>query len=145
MSLFTGSGVALVTPFRDGRVNYEKLHELIEWHISHNTDAIIVCGTTGESSTLSTTEKREIISFSVEKVNGRIPLIAGTGGNNTAEVIELSKYADDQGADGLLIVTPYYNKTTQRGLVSHYFTIVHQLISLSLLSPLPLKPSTLFK
>ncbi|WP_353892314.1 4-hydroxy-tetrahydrodipicolinate synthase [Proteinivorax hydrogeniformans] len=123
MSIFKGSGVALVTPFKDGKVNYEKLEELINWHISNSTDAIIVCGTTGESATLSTEEKKQVITFAVEKTKGRVPLIAGTGGNNTEEVVKMSKFAESQGADGLLIVTPYYNKTTQRGIVNHYFTI----------------------
>ncbi|WP_350344734.1 4-hydroxy-tetrahydrodipicolinate synthase [Proteinivorax tanatarense] len=123
MSIFKGSGVALVTPFKEGKVNFEKLEELINWHISNSTDAIIVCGTTGESATLSTEEKKQVITFAVEKTKGRVPLIAGTGGNNTEEVVKMSKFAESQGADGLLIVTPYYNKTTQRGIVNHYFTI----------------------
>ena len=121
--LFEGSGVALVTPFTEDGVNFEVLEELIEFHIENETDAIIVCGTTGEPSTMSEDEKKAVIKFSVEKVNGRVPVIAGTGGNNTKEVIKMSKYAELAKADGLLIVTPYYNKTTQRGLISHYKAI----------------------
>lgn len=123
MTLFKGSGVAIVTPFKGDGVDYSKLEELIEWHIENQTDAIIICGTTGEASTMSDDEKREAIKFTVDVVNGRIPVIAGTGGNNTSHVIELSQYAEGVGADGLLIVTPYYNKTTQRGLIEHYTTI----------------------
>ncbi|MGF7056627.1 4-hydroxy-tetrahydrodipicolinate synthase [Brassicibacter mesophilus] len=121
--LFKGSGVALVTPFTNDEIDYDKLSELIEWQIENNTDAIIVCGTTGESSTMSDSERREVIKFTIEKVNKRVPVIAGTGSNNTAYSIELSKYAEKQGADGLLIVTPYYNKTTQKGLIEHYSAI----------------------
>lgn len=120
MHLFTGSGVALVTPFKDSNIDYEQLEVLIEWHIAHETDALIVCGTTGESATLTKEEKKALISFAVEKANGRIPVIAGTGGNNTADVIELSLFAEKSGVDGLLIVTPYYNKSTQNGLIAHY-------------------------
>lgn len=123
MELFRGSGVALVTPFINNLVNYEKLGELIEWHIIKQTDAIIVCGTTGESSTLSKEEKKEVIRYSVEKVDGRVPLIAGTGSNHTTDVIEMSKFAENAGADGLLLVTPYYNKTSQRGMLQHYLAV----------------------
>ena len=126
MTLFKGSGVALVTPFKNGLVNYEKIQELIEWHIENKTDAIIICGTTGEASTMTKDEKKEAIRFTIEKVNGRIPVIAGTGGNNTADVIEMSKYAQEVGADGLLIVTPYYNKTTQKGLIAHYTAVADE-------------------
>lgn len=126
MTLFRGSGVALVTPFKNGLVNYEKIQELIEWHIENKTDAIIICGTTGEASTMTKEEKKEAIRFTIEKVNGRIPVIAGTGGNNTADVIEMSKYAQNVGADGLLIVTPYYNKTTQKGLMAHYTAVADE-------------------
>lgn len=126
MTLFKGSGVALVTPFTDNKVNYNKIEELIEWHIENSTDAIIICGTTGEASTMSNDEKKEAIRFTVEKVKGRIPVIAGTGGNNTADVIEISKYAESVKADGLLIVTPYYNKTTQKGLIQHFIAIADE-------------------
>ncbi|MTI48719.1 MAG: 4-hydroxy-tetrahydrodipicolinate synthase [Firmicutes bacterium] len=123
MTLFKGSGVALVTPFKSNKVNYQKLEELIEWHIENSTDAIIICGTTGEASTMTREEKKKVIRFTVEQVNSRIPVIAGTGSNNTIEAIELSKYSQEVGANGLLIVTPYYNKTTQKGLIKHYTTI----------------------
>ncbi len=126
MTLFRGSGVALVTPFTDNKVNYNRIEELIEWHIENSTDAIIICGTTGEASTMSNDEKKEAIRFTVEKVGGRIPVIAGTGSNNTADVIEISKYAESVKADGLLIVTPYYNKTTQKGLIQHFIAIADE-------------------
>ena len=119
--LFKGSGVALVTPFdKKNNINYIKLEELINFHLANKTDAIIVCGTTGESSTLSENEKKEVIKFVVDKVNGKIPVIAGTGSNSTKTAIEMSKFAQDVGCDGLLIVTPYYNKCSQEGLYKHY-------------------------
>ncbi|MDD3304042.1 MAG: 4-hydroxy-tetrahydrodipicolinate synthase [Clostridia bacterium] len=122
--LFQGSGVALITPFDPyGNVNYAKLEELIEFQILNQTDAIIVCGTTGESSTLSTEEKKDVISFVTKKVNKRIPVIAGTGTNNTKTSIEMSKFAESVSVDGLLLVTPYYNKTTQEGLYAHFNAI----------------------
>ena len=123
--LFEGSGVALVTPFKNGKINYEKMGELIEWHIKNKTDAIIVCGTTGESATMTDEERKSTIKFVVDKVNKRIPVIAGSGSNNTAYSIELSKYCQEVGVDGLLIVTPYYNKATQDGLMKHYTTIAN--------------------
>ncbi len=123
MKLFTGSGVALVTPFKDGKIDYKKLEELIEYHIANKTDSIIICGTTGESATMSDSERKEAIKFTVEKTNKRIPVIAGTGGNNTAYSIELSKYAESVGVDALLVVTPYYNKATQKGVIAHYKSI----------------------
>lgn len=123
-TIFTGAGVAIVTPMNDdGTVNYAALGELIEMQISGGTDAVIICGTTGESSTLSDDEHRECIRYTIEKVNKRIPVIAGTGSNDTAYAIELSKDAEAMGADGLLVVTPYYNKTSQRGLAAHYTAI----------------------
>ena len=123
-TLFTGSGVAIVTPFTpDDKVNFEKLGQLIEFHIENSTDAIIICGTTGESSTLSDAEHKAAIKYTVEKTAGRIPVIAGTGSNETTYSIELSVYSEKVGADGLLLVTPYYNKTTQKGLVEHYKAI----------------------
>ena len=124
--MFKGSGVAIVTPFNNEGINFTKLGELLEWHISEGTDAIIICGTTGESATMTDEEKKEAIKFTVEKVNKRIPVIAGTGSNNTQHSIELSKYAEEAGADGLLIVTPYYNKTTQEGLIKHYEAIANE-------------------
>lgn len=124
MSIFTGAGVAIVTPMNsDGSVNYDKLGELIEFQIENKTDCIIICGTTGEASTLSHEEHLECIRYTVEKVNGRIPVVAGTGSNCTETAIYLSKEAEKYGADGLLVVTPYYNKATQNGLFAHFTTI----------------------
>ncbi len=120
MSIFQGSGIAIVTPFRNGAVDFTAFTRLIELQIASGTDAIIVCGTTGEASTMTTDERLSVIQFVVERVNGRIPVIASTGGNNTAAVIENSKAAEAIGVDGLLVVTPYYNKTTQSGLIAHY-------------------------
>ena len=121
--IFKGCGTALVTPFTNDGINFEELRKLIEFQILESVDALIVCGTTGESSTMSLEEKKSVIDFSIKIANKRIPIIAGTGGNNTKDVITLSKYAEDIGADGLLLVTPYYNKTTQHGLVKHYTEI----------------------
>lgn len=123
MAIFQGSGVAIVTPFRNGAVDFTSFTRLIELQIASGTDAIIVCGTTGEASTMTTDEKLSVIQFMVERVNGRVPVIASTGGNNTATVIENSKAAEAIGVDGLLVVTPYYNKTTQNGLIAHYNAI----------------------
>ena len=117
--IFTGSAVAIITPFTETGVDYEKLEKLIEFHIANHTDCIVVCGTTGESSTMPDEEHKAVIEFTTKKVNKRIPVIAGTGSNDTKHAIELSKYAESVGADGLLIVTPYYNKTTQKGLYLH--------------------------
>ncbi len=120
-TIFTGAAVALVTPFlEDGTVNYKKLEELIEYQIANSTDAIVACGTTGEASTLTDDEHKEVIRFTVEKVAGRIPVIAGTGSNDTAYSLELSQFAKEVGADAHLQVTPYYNKTTQKGLIKHF-------------------------
>lgn len=122
--LFKGAGVALITPMhKNGSVNYEKLKELVNWQIDNKTDAIIACGTTGESSTLDDQEHREVIEEVVKETNGRVPVIAGTGSNNTQYAIELSKEAENLGADGVLVVSPYYNKTSQLGLVKHYSAI----------------------
>lgn len=124
MSIFKGSGVALITPFNElGEIDYCKLKELIEFHISNSTDAIIVCGTTGEASTLSEEEHIECVKKCVQYVNGRIPVIAGSGSNDTKKAICLSKQAEYSGADALLCVTPYYNKTTQEGLKKYYSSI----------------------
>ena len=120
-----GAYTAIITPFKNNNVNYEKLGELIEYQIAHNIDGIVVCGTTGESATLTDKEKKKVIKYTVETVNGRVPVIAGTGSNNTKHAIELSKYAERVGADGLLIVTPYYNKCTQQGLIEHYTYIAN--------------------
>ena len=120
-TIFTGAGVAIVTPMNeDGSVNYEAYADLIDFQIENKVDAIISCGTTGESSTLSDEEHREVIRFALEHTAGRVPVIAGTGSNDTKYAIELSKSAEEMGADGLLLVTPYYNKTSQRGLVAHF-------------------------
>ncbi|CAH2214432.1 4-hydroxy-tetrahydrodipicolinate synthase [Tepidibacter aestuarii] len=118
--LFKGSGVALVTPFKNGGIDFEKLAEIIEYHIKEGTDAFIVCGTTGEASTMTDEEQIETIKFVIDKTNKRIPVIAGTGSNNTAHTIHLSQKAEELGADGLLVITPYYNKSTQKGLISHF-------------------------
>lgn len=121
MSIFKGSGVALITPFtKDDSVDFEKLGELLEYHIKNKTDAIIINGTTGESATLTDEEKYEIIKYSVKRVNGRVPVIAGTGSNNTKHAMELSKKAEALGVDGLLVVTPYYNKGNENGIYEHY-------------------------
>lgn len=124
MALFKGAGVALVTPMKENLdINYEKLDELIQEQIAGQTDAIIICGTTGESSTMTEKEHLEAIRFAVERTKGRIPVIAGTGSNCTATAVELSKEAQAAGADGVLLVTPYYNKATQNGLIAHYTAI----------------------
>lgn len=121
MAIFKGAGVAIITPFHeDGSVDYEKFGEIIEFQIQNKTDAIIVCGTTGESSTLTHEEHLEVIRYCIQKVNHRIPVIAGTGSNCTQTAIYLSKEAESVGADGLLLVTPYYNKGTQNGLYQHF-------------------------
>ena len=120
---FTGSGVAIVTPFGGDKTNYDALGELIEWNISGGTDAIIICGTTGEASTMPDSEHLAAIEYTVKKVAGRIPVIAGTGSNETRHAVELSKKAEELGVDGLLQVTPYYNKTTQKGLIAHFGAI----------------------
>lgn len=126
MSIFTGSAVAIVTPFKeDGAVNYEELKSLVEYHIAHKTDAIVICGTTGEASTMTEEEHMEVIAKCVEYVGKRIPVIAGTGSNCTETAIKLSKEAQEVGADALLVVTPYYNKATQGGLIKHYTAIAN--------------------
>lgn len=118
--IFTGAAVAIVTPFNEEGINFEELKRLIDFNIENGTDAIVIAGTTGESSTMSDEEHKEVIKFTVDYVNKRIPVIAGTGSNDTLYALELSQYAEKVGVDGLLIVTPYYNKTTQLGLVKHY-------------------------
>ena len=126
MSIFTGAGVAIVTPMKaNGEVNYPKLEELLNYQIENGTDAIIICGTTGESSTLTHEEHLEAIRFTIEKVAGRIPVIAGTGSNCTQTAIYLSQEAEKYGADGLLLVSPYYNKATQKGLIAHFTAIAN--------------------
>ena len=124
MAIFKGAGVAIVTPMKDNQdVNYDKLEELINIQIAEGTDAIIIAGTTGESSTLTMEEHKDVIKAAVEFTKGRIPVVAGTGSNCTRTAIQLSQEAEEAGADGLLIVTPYYNKATQQGLISHYSQI----------------------
>lgn len=127
MAIFTGAGVAIITPFReDGSINYDKLEELIDFHCNNGTDSIVICGTTGESATLTEAEHVECIRKAVEFTKGRIPVVAGTGSNCTRTAIELSTEAVAAGADGLLIVTPYYNKATQAGLIQHYTAIAKE-------------------
>lgn len=123
MTLFKGSGVAIVTPFNEKGVDFEKLGELLDFHIAQGSDAIIICGTTGEASTMTETERKETIKFTVDRINKRIPVIAGTGSNNTASSIAMSVWAESIGIDGLLVITPYYNKTTQKGLIEHFKAI----------------------
>lgn len=126
MSIFKGAGVAIVTPFtQDDKVNFEELGRMIDFQIAGGTDAIIICGTTGESSTLTHDEHDACIKFAVEHTAGRVPVIAGTGSNSTAEAIRLSTHAQNNGADALLLVTPYYNKATQKGLIQHYTAIAN--------------------
>ncbi len=128
MSIFTGAGVAIVTPMKeDGSVNFEKLGELIEFQIENKTDCIIICGTTGESSTLSHEEHLECIKYAIEKTNKRIPVVAGTGSNSTETAVYLSTEAEKYGADGVLLVSPYYNKATQNGLIKHFSTIAESI------------------
>ena len=119
-TIFTGAATAIITPFKDGEIDYKSFANIVEAQILGGIDAIVVCGTTGEGSTLSDKEHRDITAYCIEKVNHRVPVIAGTGSNDTAYAIELSKFAEEEGADGLLLVTPYYNKTSQNGLVHHF-------------------------
>ena len=127
MAIFKGSGVALVTPFTESmEVDYEQLRKLVDYHVEHKTDAIIVCGTSGESATQTVEEHLECISVVAEQANGRIPVIAGTGSNDTVTAVVLSQEAAKCGVDGLLMVTPYYNKCTQNGLIKHYSTVAEK-------------------
>lgn len=127
MTIFKGAGVALITPMKeDLTINYDKLDEIIEEQIAGQTDAIIICGTTGESATMTEEEHSDAIRFAVERVKHRIPVIAGTGSNATFTAVQLSKKAAEDGADGLLVVTPYYNKATQNGLYNHYMTVANE-------------------
>ena len=122
-TVFTGAATALITPLNENGIDYTKFKELIEWQIQEGIDALVICGTTGEGSTLSDAEHREAISFAVKCVNGRIPVIAGTGSNDTSYAIELTKFACKAGADAMLVVTPYYNKATQKGLIETFTKI----------------------
>lgn len=152
MAIFEGAGVALVTPFTEsGEVNYEKLEALLEEQIAGGTDSIIACGTTGESSTMTHEEHIEVVRFVCKVVNKRIPVIAGAGSNSTREAIHLSQEAEKAGADGLLLVTPYYNKATQGGLIAHYTAIAQSVNIPILLYHIPsrtgvtMKPETIVK
>ena len=152
MAIFKGSAVAIITPFTsNNKVNYEKLKELIEWQIEEKTDAIVICGTTGEASTMSKEEKEKTIKFTVDIVNKRIPVIAGTGSNNTEASIEMSKYAESVGVDGLLLITPYYNKTNSKGLFKHYEAINNEVSTPIILYNVPsrtnmnITPTTLLR
>lgn len=122
--IFTGAGIAILTPMHaDGSINWEEFGRLIDWQIENSTDAIIVCGTTGESSTMSDEEHLNAIRFAVKRAAGRVPVVAGAGSNDTAYAVNLAKESKEAGVDGILVVTPYYNKTSQRGLIAHYNTI----------------------
>ena len=143
--IFTGANVAIVTPLTENGVNLSKLGELIEFQISKGIDAITVCGTTGESATLSHEEHCQVIEYSVKKVAGRVPVIAGTGSNDTAYAVELSKFAEDAGVDGLLMVTPYYNKTTQNGLIKHYTYVADRVKTPIILYNVPSRTGVAFK
>ena len=152
MAIFTGAGVALVTPTHaDGTVNYEKMKELIEFQLKNSTDALIICGTTGEASTLSDEAQVECVRYAKMVTNGRVPVIAGAGSNDTAHCVELSKKCEAVGADALLIVTPYYNKATQKGLIIHYTTIAESVSIPIILYNVPgrtgcnLAPKTVFE
>ena len=128
MAIFKGAGVAIATPFyADGSVNYDEFGRLIEFQIANGTDAIIVCGTTGESATLSEEEHVDVIKYCIDKVAKRIPVIAGTGSNSTDTAIMLSQEAEKAGADAVLVVTPYYNKATQKGLIAHYTQVANSI------------------
>ncbi len=127
MAIFTGAGVAIITPFHaDGSINYEKLEELIDYHCNNGTDSIVICGTTGESATMTEEEHLDCIKKTIDFTKGRVSVIAGTGSNCTRTAIELSKAAAEYGADGLLVVTPYYNKATQAGLIQHYTAVANE-------------------
>lgn len=123
--IFKGCGTAIITPFTENGVNFEEFGRLIENQIQNKVDSIIVCGTTGESATMTENERKEVMKYAIEISNKRVPIILGTGSNCTKNAIELTKYAEDIGADGVLVVTPYYNKTTQEGLIAHYTAIAN--------------------
>lgn len=152
MSIFTGSGVAIITPFNEDKtIDFETFERLIEFQIENKTDAIIVCGTTGEASTLSEEEHISVVKFCVEKVAGRVPVISGAGSNSTNHSLNLCKKCEEAGVDGLLIVTPYYNKTTQKGIINHY-KILAENVSLPIIlynvpsrTGLNIEPKTVFE
>lgn len=133
MSLFIGSGVAVVTPFNKNGIDFKKLEELLNWHVENNTDAIVICGTTGEGSTMTDEEKKKAIQTTVEIINKRIPVVAGVGTNNTLKTLELSKFSKEVGADALLVITPYYNKTSKKGLYEH-FKIINDQVNLPIMA-----------
>ncbi len=150
MAIFEGAGVALVTPFKaNGDVNYDKLEEILEEQIAGGTDAIVICGTTGEAATMSPEEHLSVIKYGCEVVKGRIPVVAGTGSNCTREAVYMSQKAEEAGADGVLLVTPYYNKATQNGLIAHFTTIAEAIKIPALLYHIPgrtgvtMKPETI--
>ncbi len=151
MTLFTGAGVAIVTPFKNGAVDFPSLGQLIDWQISQKIDAIIICGTTGEASTLNDKEHIETVQYAVEKTGGRVPVIAGAGSNDTAHAIYMSNELEASGVDGLLLVTPYYNKCTQKGLIQHYTKIADAvnipiiLYSVAGRTGVNISPSTVFE
>ena len=133
MSLFIGSGVAVVTPFNENGIDFKKLEELLNWHVENNTDAIVICGTTGEGSTMTDEEKKKAIQTTVEIINKRIPVVAGVGTNNTLKTLELSKFSKEVGADALLVITPYYNKNKKKGLYEH-FKIINDQVNLPIMA-----------
>lgn len=151
MTLFKGAGVAIVTPFRDGEVDFPSLARLIDWQIDQGIDAIISCGTTGEASTLNDKEHIETVQFTVNQVKGRVPVIGGAGSNDTAHAIFMSRELEKAGVDGLLLVTPYYNKCTQKGLIAHYQKIAESVGIPSILYSVPgrtgvnISPSSVFE
>ena len=152
MAIFTGAGVAIVTPFKeDESIDYDRLDELIDFHCENGTDSIVICGTSGEAATMTEREHMECVKFTVERTKGRIPVIAGTGSNCTKTAMELSKEAAGYGADGVLVVTPYYNKATQNGLIAHYTAIAESVGIPCLLYHVPtrtgltMKPETIVK
>lgn len=143
MAIFQGAGVALITPFHeDGSVNYEELTRLIEFQIANSTDALVICGTSGEASTLSEEEHMDVVRYAVKVVNHRIPVIAGTGSNCTETAVKLSRQAEEAGVDGVLLVTPYYNKATQGGLIRHYTTIAEAISIPCILYNVPSRTGT---
>ena len=133
-TVFTGSGVAIITPFTENGVNYDELGRMLDYHIENGTDSIIICGTTGEASTMPDEEHCATIKYAVDRVAGRIPVIAGTGSNDTPHAIKLTKFAESAGADAILTVTPYYNKATQKGLIEH-FTAIANSVKIPVINP----------
>ena len=146
MAIFKGAGVAIVTPFKeDESIDYDRLDELINFHCENGTDSIIICGTTGESATMTEEEHLECVKFTIERTKGRIPVIAGTGSNCTRTAVEMSREAESYGADGLLLVTPYYNKATQKGLVQHFTTVANAVRLPIILYNVPSTDRTLYR